>query len=387
MQVQCDRWVVWDSDLTNLKKFKYGNHGDLVPLDKDIKLASVTAIQIQNFSSTLDISLLEKDFPKVTKLKLKTCDVALSNEIFSGLQSKMMNIKELELWPDNADYSCEDLNETVDFSMIKAFPSLERFQLWHLKFKSIKGKIDGSQTLKVLVLRNTGVEQLSSDCFESLSQLKNLNLEDNHLKVLEQSIFEKNVQLEELYLNNNRLSSLPEQIFQQNTKLKTLFIPFNKITELPQQLLSALNDLEEFSVAINQISTIPVDFFKNNQKLRAISFTGNKIKHLDPQLFVGLKSLQIVSFKRNQLTSMDALFKQNSQLKEVFFDNNQIYKVAPGIFHDEAPLEKSNFFDNPCTGTFWRPPQHHHHYTFGGRTDLTKCYSNWTNAEDLQQGE
>lgn len=148
-----DRWVYWDVIGRNLSTYEYSWR----PLDSSTDLSEFTAIGIKNFDGRHNFGQLETMLPNVRTLQLRHCDVTALNEAFAG--KTLNNIKALLIQSDQA-FGCPTVAElTPKFSIVEAFPLLERLAVSQHHFKTIPKQFAVGPTLQALKIWSAGVER------------------------------------------------------------------------------------------------------------------------------------------------------------------------------------------------------------------------------------
>ena len=101
------------------------------------------------------------------------------------------------------------------------------------------------ESLQLLDLGRLGLQQVESDTFAGLSNLRILSLSQNHLKVLPEDLLRHMPALEQLLLggksddygnrivDGNELSVLSQELLQHSPRLQVLDLSENRLTSLP----------------------------------------------------------------------------------------------------------------------------------------------------------
>ena len=85
-----------------------------------------------------------------------------------------------------------------------------------------------------LCLRNEGLSSLEGlELIDGIENIKVLIIADTQLKELTSGVFKKFVNLKQLYLNNNQIDTLHADTFQGLESLTKLSLAGNNFTELP----------------------------------------------------------------------------------------------------------------------------------------------------------
>ena len=156
------------------------------------------------------------------------------------------------------------------------------------------------ESLQLLDLGRLGLQQVESDTFLGLSNLRILSLSENRLKVLpedllrpmpaleqlllggksdekgnrivdgnelsvlSQELLQHSPQLRVLDLSENQLTSLPNYIFDKTPLLRTLDLGSNKLTDLPGKIsVSGLSNLQDLDLGSNSLGQLPAEVWAN----------------------------------------------------------------------------------------------------------------------------
>lgn len=313
--------------------------------------------------------------------RAKNCDELIESDmnqdiqcsvvrLYSLLQSPILNfvgrtnLKVLDLTYSNP--SCPT-NKPKDLSFLKHFPNLNILRL-HGNFADIESNFEDNLNLTQLEISSVEIENLRSETFSNLRELKILRMRGNRLQELVSKIFAQNIKLEYLQISSNKLSDLSEQLFLANIKLREIDMSDNKIKKLPSKIFSSLTDLERILIADNLIEDLPDSLFSKSTKLKSVDLHYNKIKFVSKKQFEGLLELQSVDMRHNKIRTLDTIFSTNSKLRRVSFGGNLITKVSPEIFHKYVSMEQRGcwILDNPCCSNF---------------CEIEECVKNWNDSK------
>ncbi|XP_047437948.1 amphoterin-induced protein 1-like [Mugil cephalus] len=114
-------------------------------------------------------------------------------------------------------------------------------------------------SLHTLVLRNNGLNFLSSEAFVYVSKLRYLDLSSNGIILLDEFIFEPLEHLEVLLLYNNSISQIDRTAFSSLSALQRLYLSQNQISRFPLELVkerSRLETLRLLDVSSNRIKSL-----------------------------------------------------------------------------------------------------------------------------------
>ncbi|UYV67506.1 hypothetical protein LAZ67_5000958 [Cordylochernes scorpioides] len=180
--------------------------------------------------------------------------------------------------------------------------SLGMFQEWrqlsriHLRdlvpaYTSLEVKMLGSKTATIinpdifqnlpyhtfLDLSNNLLTTLTSNFFDSLTNVSSVSLGFNSLTFLPEDVF-FNLNLFHIDLGDNKLESLPEKIFKKIIKIiaRTYFF-------MICGTFYGLLDVYKIILRGNRLSQISVEWFKNTSKLRIFEMRNNHIENNFPE--------------------------------------------------------------------------------------------------------
>ena len=140
------------------------------------------------------------------------------------------------------------------------------------------------------------------DGVDSLKNLKVLILDQNEISELSESVF-KLEKLEKLSVGYNQLKSLPPDL-KKLDRLRELNVSGNPITELPGEVTD-LRLLESLIVTNTKLATLPKNIDKL-QNLKVLELRGNQLSSL-PDKLSGLKNLEVLNLAGNKITSVPDL--------------------------------------------------------------------------------
>ena len=146
--------------------------------------------------------------------------------------------------------------------------------------------------LQLLDLGRLGLQQVESDTFTGLSNLKILSLSQNRLKVLPEDLLRPMPALEKFLLggktdeggfrivDGNELSVLPQELLQHSPRLQVLDLSENKLTSLPHNVLDKIPLLETLDLGSNKLTELPGKIFSGLNKLQELVLRSNELSEL-----------------------------------------------------------------------------------------------------------
>ncbi|GMT36256.1 hypothetical protein PFISCL1PPCAC_27553, partial [Pristionchus fissidentatus] len=212
-------------------------------------------------------------------------------------------------------------------------------------------------TVKNLVLRNNGLQQIAPEAFAGpmLSSLESLEIRSNHLTSIPQtgvnelrslksfslydnliSIVENNAFLS--YQSRNRLTKLDlsannmSVIFPQGLLglevLEQLSLDKNRLRMIPEDALILVPTLEQLSLGVNEIETIGVKALQL-PNLKSLSLEVNKIKSIPPDALQTVPNLAYLYLAGNLFTSIEStMFFYVNRLKVLSMSNNHELRIV-----------------------------------------------------------
>lgn len=183
--------------------------------------------------------------------------------------------------------------------------------------------------LNKLVILNCLLKVVSSNAFDQLTELRELEISGNsHLFTFEMETFNKLVHLTRLLLNNNMISVLYNGIFDCLQRLETLNLRGNGLSYLPSRLFQNLHQLQELDLSFNQIGSLSADIFHNNSVLRVFTMQGNMISYLPIDIFAHLNHLEELNFQSNHIMNLDPEAFPPS-LRKLVLKKNRLVQLSP----------------------------------------------------------
>ncbi len=338
------------------------NKDDVVTITFRENFLGYSAFDEQNISFT--------SFPHLTKLDLRDNDLnIIPDDIFKGLHTlnildlgknefttlkpdtfqDLVHLKELNI--EEAPYITlptelfENLNNlevlvfdpipNIDPSIFSALTRLKKLTMRHSLY-SLPGKLFEKLTaLEELDLSDHVLENVDSDSFYGLANLKKLdlsaaeqpgdwdsftelpphifhplislqelNLELNRLRFLDPVLFQGLSNLKQLNLSFNHLQVLPTDIFKDLNNMERLYLKYAGIQQLDPLLFAHLSNLKELDLRSEYIQVLPADIFKDLNNIESLYLSGNFIQQLDPLMFTHMNNLKRVGLTGTDISSL-----------------------------------------------------------------------------------
>lgn len=288
------------------------------------------------------------------------------------------------------------MNQITELSSNISLPNIQNLNLAQNKFSSVPVAIQNFLTLKNLDLNHNHILKLTCSEFENLTEIVTLSLSNNHISKINGCVFKDMKNLRTLSISNNRIKQLGNA-FQGNLQnLQTLNCTYNQLSTIKKGEFAGLLSLENLHLYANQITLKPGafeglanlktmvlsknnidslqirgDVFGNLRNLTSLNLIENHIKYtsdaaIDPpfanltsletllifsqhrrlraylprNFLQGLTNLKTFRARAMQLTSLHRdMFVYTPQLKTLEISSNDLYYLAPEMFHPIPRLE------------------------------------------------
>ena len=254
--------------------------------------------------------------------------------------------------------------------------------------------------LHTLEMALIGIRNLSTEAFEGLKNLRNLNLKYNHIgepqmrnnskqTVLQKCNFESSRLVSDSFphsptsLHRHQLSS--NSAIRSNTDQSSLALSRNAISELDEYPLKYFPMTTKLDLSDNRINYISADTFQNLIKLTEINLKFNPIRFIHPNTlnnlthlnnfilnFTALQEQFNLAFVRN---SAPNLTLQYGDIANNFFRLTEHYRKCNITFETVSNLQLSNIYiqvyDVAANKNIFKPfPNLSHLLIDGGKTRL-----------------
>ncbi|XP_045462843.1 toll-like receptor 13 [Harmonia axyridis] len=220
-----------------------------------------------------------------------------------------------------------------------------------------------AQNAIILDIRNTTLVNVTSDLFENVPKLKELNIEDSRISVNGTvDLFSKLEGLQTLIIKNTMLDDIGNGTFYNLPQIRTLHLENNSLSCLAKDSLklTSLDTLLFINNNLEDVDDIPLCYLENVEK---INFSKNRIRTLKPNLYqcgsdkakktsmnniyddnhIGIECLDLSD---NEITSIKKAFKPFTNLNYLNLANNSISSIADNDFQNLRELEDLNLSNN-----------------------------------------
>lgn len=203
------------------------------------------------------------------------------------------------------------------------------------------------RVLHTLIIDNCKLNQLPSESFRGLVELKNLTIRNAILSPSEPFTIESNSfqfvanHLEHLDLGYNRITSLPADLFCPFVHLHTLNLTANHLLDLvsfglidPSTGRLCLQELQHLDLSHNRLEFVPetsgVAALKN---LQSLNLSSNHISEIAELAFTALRSLHKLDLSGNRLRAVPGrMFRDSDELHELRLAANGLSDLPHGLF-------------------------------------------------------
>ncbi|XP_044258938.1 protein toll-like isoform X1 [Tribolium madens] len=322
--------------LLNLRLLELGfNKIETITENAFATLKDLTQINLSSNSlTTLPRRLFQRN-KNLTKVYLKKCNLS---EIPENLFENTTTLQDLMLGKNNL----EQISETL----FKGLVSLETIFLYDNKIKSISHLFKGLEQITLLYLQDNLIEELSSETFADLINLKEINLKGNRIKQIHSLVFSKNHKLKSVILSHNEIEDNFETVITstQTNSLINWNLNHNRIQQIK------LENLQNVSIRLdyNNITVVDLKDIKVNTTLK-ISFNENPI-------ICNCRNYNLLNHLKNQSKSNLTITAKNvtcfgSQEVKKTFENLELSSLVCSL----EEISK-NFTECPknCS-CIWRP--------------------------------
>uniref|UniRef100_A0A3Q3M477 Toll-like receptor 13 n=1 Tax=Mastacembelus armatus TaxID=205130 RepID=A0A3Q3M477_9TELE len=310
-----------------------------------------------------NISRLDRDdFANQTKLRR----LSLYNNVISALhESVFRDLIRLQILKLQTNHISK-----LNGAFKKYLRNLTQLRLNANKLTSIKNReFEGLQSLQNLSLHENQINRLEPGCFIGLTNLTNLLLQKNLIteEQLNSNVFNDLINLRRLDFRENRIkynnySALSKPPFSNLALLETLAIPSQHRREksyLPLNFLQGLTNLLEFNIRSIQLIFLHIDMFKYTPKLQTLDISSNELMDLSPDLFSPIQNLQSLYISRTSLQSLDFLIDANlTKLEFLQARKNQYSVISEEMIRSVPALVyvdlQGNSFTCDCDNAWFR---------------------------------
>ncbi|XP_057670138.1 leucine-rich repeat-containing protein 38-like [Diorhabda carinulata] len=175
--------------------------------------------------------------------------------------------------------------------------------------------------------KGNGIETLSPEAFNNLTNLHILDLSSNQIEFLPQDLFTKTNNLKKLDLSYNKLRYYPkiqynyfEEAFANSVRYEDTCIDlsFNNLLFLNNILLKGIRYLKELNLNNNNIKGIGETAFNDLKWIESVNIEGNDLEELNDEVLKLLAMARSINVENNPWTN-DFVCKYN-----IWCSNNDV---------------------------------------------------------------
>ncbi|KAJ3641477.1 hypothetical protein Zmor_027984 [Zophobas morio] len=315
----------------------------------------------------------------LTSLSLFSLTALLS----SGVLSQNVTFRDVKVQYQTEDYevfnvdidSIDSLKDALETTKISRITVLDKSTIPTIHEDSIS---DFPQ-LKILQLRQNGIENIEPGAFKNVPLLEVLRLNGNKLTEIREGVF-SNLSLVFLNLDHNSIEVVSEKAFDQLPKLEVLDLSYNRIKDFYPEWLKDKAVLTSVILTYNEISQLPdgtlehyhndIDFSNNRiqnvsqnmfasgvRKVGQLWLSDNHIEKWEESLIKGV-DIKVFDISRNQLKCLDGDFEHFFVAGRTRIDNNPwncecLLKIAKWVFEKKVRVSmRSSARSCNSTGEF-----------------------------------
>ncbi|XP_033739193.1 slit homolog 3 protein-like [Pecten maximus] len=242
-----------------------------------------------------------------------------------------------------------DIYENDETNAIPSFPqyngilnNLRFYGEWMMRTLD-KNSFTDLPSVNRLILTNIGLQHLSCDVFNNISQeLTIINLDDNQLDHFPACSVNNLYHLRELTLSKNFITCIPGHSVP--SFLQHLDVSFNQIYSLSSAMSADAynkNPLKTFNIRGNKLPGINGDELHLFSNLENLDVSENRLKYIHPKSFVTADvHLLVINLSQNQLTGDVWLSLEHlHQVRHLNLSHNQIDHVSDNVVASMGNLE------------------------------------------------
>ena len=158
-------------------------------------------------------------------------------------------------------------------------------------------------TVTYVQLRRNNITRLNGDSFFGASRIKILVLDENQISEVTDRAFRHLINLKQLWLNNNRLDRVPGGL---PSSVQRLMLDSNYIDKLSSNSFPNLSQLNTLTLMGNAVTDIEIGAFHSLFALTHLDLSANKIASLVSGLFETTAQMTTLLLSRNPVRSLNA---------------------------------------------------------------------------------
>lgn len=231
---------------------------------------------------------------------------------------------------------------------------------------------------KSLYLFSNGIESMTSEDFDGLTNLEMLDLSQNKLTELPESVFAHLTSLRNLDLSSNQITYISEGSFKGMALLERLYLYSNQIETIHPAAFNGLDHMLELKLQGNHLTSLPalsmpqlllLDLRYNviptlgpsdlqTPNLESLKLGRVGLTSLDQELIGSLKNLHELDISENQLQTFPAVLKETQGLIQLSLAGNPMGPLKVDDFQSLGELQELDISSLSLQGLPEDLPQH-----------------------------
>ncbi|CAH1153530.1 unnamed protein product [Phaedon cochleariae] len=269
-------------------------------------------------------NLLKLTFLNLTGNLIKNVEVETFAELFE-LEELYLSNNEIFRLPATIFINNQELNSLyLDNNPIKHF------------------RLNTSENLETLSLKNCQLETFDEESARKLSTLNELILSHNHIKTISHKSLDHMKELSVINLSYNKLTVLDDDVFSGNQNLIKIVLDGNNFETLPRFFLRNGKGFTTYTFSCNHcgLKTLDGSVFQNMAGMINLELSHNKFKNVD-NIFDPIASLKILDISYNKIAYLGpATFKNNRNIETLNIAGNPLMVLNPEVFADNGVLRE-----------------------------------------------
>ncbi|XP_058029448.1 toll-like receptor 13 [Ahaetulla prasina] len=347
-----------DNGLQNLSTKEIISAPPLLELDvshNPISLINITTPVLQRLFS-LDLSFAIANNSILWKIEDSCFLEGLKALYLGGIAMKPSEISKVIQMLNCSQLKIIHLNQ---LNITESDNLIEKVCQWHKqvqslnfqgnKFTSIKeGAFENCTYLKFLNMSFNQLKRLPMASFQSLNLLHSISW-TNNISTLVPIIIPNVSLLESLDISFNEINQITSDDFRYLNNLKAFYINGNQIAFVSSHNFDHLNNLQELNLGQNFLRTITQPFSGSLNKLEVLVLRQNYLETIEKGVFKNLSSLRFLNLADNRIeTIVPGTFEGLSNLQILTLGSNRIGKkpFRGDFFQGASSLADLDLFNN-----------------------------------------
>ncbi len=155
------------------------------------------------------------------------------------------------------------------------------------------GSLD-SPRIKELIISNKIYNGTKNPfTYDAIVFVNTLKIQFNELSIVKAKWCPPFVNLTELWINSNKIEEIDSEAFVSLNQLRYLDLSFNKLVSIKSGTFQSLTNLVELNLAHNRIFEIENSLFESLFKLEKLNLKSNQLEAIDLNSFAHLKNIKV----------------------------------------------------------------------------------------------